>query len=170
MSGEPSQIDKFVQDLSHNKKVIGLERQKNMLFLLEKSEEKAVKFFNPKILFTKPVLIDESGYETWEVASWEREVLEKFLKEVEKNFKCYKLLKIKEVKVSDVFFPRLMPELTSLQKKAIDLAIQKGYYKIPRQTDLRNLAKIMGLSLSTYQQHLRVAEEKLIPNLLNYFS
>ena len=61
-----------------------------------------------------------------------------------------------------------MPNLTQLQKQAIELAIQQGYYRTPRKIDLRKLARIMNLSLSTYQQHLRAAEEKLIPNILYY--
>jgi predicted DNA binding protein len=168
MSGEPDKINQFVKDLSKDKKVINLERKGDMFFLLEKSEEKAVKFFNPKIIFTKPVLMDKQGYETWEIASWERKVIEEFIGKVEKHFKDYKILKLKEIKIDNIFFPRLMPNLTELQKQAIELAIQEGYYKTPRKIDLRKLAKLMSLSLSTYQQHLRTAEEKLIPNILYY--
>jgi predicted DNA binding protein len=168
MSGESENINQFVRDLSKDKKVISVERKGDMFFLLEKSEEKAVKFFNPKIIFTKPVLMDKKGYETWEVASWERKVIEEFVDKVEKHFENYKLLKFKEVKIDNIFFPRLMPNLTELQKQAIELAIQEGYYKTPRKIDLRKLAKLMNLSLSTYQQHLRTAEEKLIPNILFY--
>jgi len=168
MSGEPENINQFVKDLSKDKKVIRVERKGDMFFLLEKSEDKAVQFYNPKILFTKPVLMDKQGYETWELASYERKEIENFLEKVEKHFDNYKLLKLKEVKIDNIFFPRLMPNLTELQKRAIELAIQNGYYKTPRKIDLRKLARLMNLSLSTYQQHLRAAEEKLIPNILYY--
>jgi predicted DNA binding protein len=168
MSGEPDKINEFVKDLEKDKKVIKVERKGDMFFLLEKSEENAVRFFTPKILFTKPVLIDKQGFETWQIASHERKEIENFLGKVEKHFDNYKLLKLKETKIDNVFFPRLMPNLTELQKRAIELAIQNGYYKTPREIDLRKLAKLMSLSLSTYQQHLRAAEEKLIPNILYY--
>lgn len=168
MSGEPENINKFIKDLSNEKKVISLERKGNTFFLIEKSSNKAVKYYNPKLIFTKPVLMDKEGYETWEVASWQRKILEEFLNHVEKTIKNFKLLKFIEIKIDNVFFPRLMPNLTEKQKRSIDLAIEKGYYKNPRQTDLRKLAKLMNISLATYQQHLRVAEEKLIPNLLYY--
>ena len=168
MSGEPEKMNQFVRDLSKDKKIISLERKDSMFFLLEKAEEKAVQFVTPKVLFTKPVVMDNNGYETWEIASWERKEIEKFITKVEKHFSNYKLLKFKEIKIDNVFFPRLMPNLTEKQKQAVDLAIQHGYYKSPRQIDLRKLAKLMTLSLATYQQHLRAAEEKLIPNLLYY--
>lgn len=170
MSGNPENLDQFIKDLSKDKKVIRVERKGDMFFLLERADERAIQFYNPKILFVKPVLMDVCGYETWEIASYERKEIENFLDKVEKHFKNYKFLKFKEVKIDNVFFPRLMPNLTELQKRAIELAIQNGYYKTPRKIDLRKLAKLMNLSLSTYQQHLRAAEEKLIPNILNYSS
>jgi predicted DNA binding protein len=168
MSGDKESINNFVKDLSKDKNVIKIERKGDMFFLLEKAEEKAVQFFTPKIIFAKPVLMDSKGYETWEVASWERREIENFIGKVEAHFENYNLLKFKEVKIDNVFFPRLMPNLTDLQKRAIELAIQKGYYKSPRKVDLRQLAKMMNISLSTYAQHLRTAEEKLIPNILYY--
>lgn len=168
MSGDSNNLNLFVKDLTKDKNVISVERKGDMLFLLERAEEKAVQFFNPKILFTKPVLMDKDGYETWEIASWQRKEIENFINKVEKLFENYKLLKFIETKIDNIFFPRLMPNLTQLQKQAIELAIQNGYYKTPRKIDLRKLAKLMKLSLSTYQQHLRAAEEKLIPNILYY--
>ena len=168
MSGDPKNIDKFVKDLSKDKDVLKLERKGNVFFLLEKAGEKAVQFHTPKIIFVKPVLIDKEGCETWEVGSWEKEEVSKFVNKVEKHIKDFKLIRFTNTKVNNVFFPKLMPDLTEKQKRAIELAVQKGYYKSPRKIDLRKLAKMMGVSLSTFQQHLRSAEEKLIPNLLAY--
>jgi cell shape-determining protein MreC len=44
-------------------------------------------------------------------------VIEEFIGKVEKHFKDYKILKLKEVKIDNIFFPRLMPNLTELQKR-----------------------------------------------------
>ena len=49
------------------------------------------------------------------------------------------------------------------QKQAIELAIKNGYYNVPRKTSVEKLAKLSKLSFSTFQVHLRKAEEKLIP-------
>lgn len=168
MSGEPENMNLFIKDLSKDKKVISIERKGDMFFLLENAEEKAVQFVTPKIIFTKPVLQNKEGYEFWEISSWERKEVSEFIKKVEKYFDNYKLLKFVEIKIDNVFFPRLMPNLTDKQKQAIETAIQKGYYLTPRKVGLRELAKCMNVSLSTYEQHLRAAEEKLIPNILNY--
>ncbi|TKJ17530.1 hypothetical protein CEE44_03265 [Candidatus Woesearchaeota archaeon B3_Woes] len=168
MSGDPKKIERFVKDLKKDKKVIKLEKKGDMFFLLEKADKKAVASYIPKIIFVKPVLMDINGYETWEIGSWEREEVSRFIKNVKRKTENFKLIKFHNVNINNVFFPRFMPNLTEKQKTVIELAIQEGYYKNPRKIDLRKLAKIRGVSLSTYQQHLRVAEEKLIPNMLTY--
>lgn len=168
MAGIPENIDNFIKDLKKDKDVIKLERKDNIFFLLEKAEKKAVKFYTPKLIFIRPVLMDQEGYELWEVGSWEKKEVSKFINAIKKQMKDFKLLKFNQVRINNVFFPRLMPNLTSKQKRAIELAIEKGYYQSPKKIDLRKLAKITGVSLATYQQHLQAAEEKLIPNLLAY--
>ncbi|MBS3086337.1 helix-turn-helix domain-containing protein [Candidatus Pacearchaeota archaeon] len=169
ISGDPKNIQNFIKDLKKDKKVIKLESKGNIFLLLENAKEKAVAYHNPKIIFIKPVLIDEKGYETWEVGSWEKEEISKFIEKVEKNFPYFKLLKFNTINLDNVFFPKLLPNLTDKQKRAIELAIKNGYYENPRKTDLRKLAKTMGLSLATFNQHLRAAERKLIPDLLYSF-
>lgn len=168
MSGNPNNIDLFVRDLGKDRDVLKLERKGNIFFLLEKAKDKAVQFHNPKIIFVKPVLIDDKGYETWEVGSWDKQELLCFTNHVRRRFKDFRVVKLVSVKMDNVFFPRLIPNLTQKQRHAIESAISNGYYQTPRKVGLRKLAKINGLSLSTYQQHLRAAEEKLIPNILHY--
>jgi len=168
MSGDSENIDEFVRGLKKDKNVIKLERKGDMFFLIEKADIKAVAFYTPKIIFVKPVLMDHKGYETWEIGSWEREEVSRFVNGVKKRINDFKLIKFHHVNIDNVFFPRLMPDLTSKQKRAIELAVQEGYYQSPRKVGLRELAKIMGVSLATYQQHLSAAEQKLIPNMLAY--
>jgi len=168
MSGDQKNIEKYIKDLKKDKNVIKLERKKDMFFLLEKADNKAVKFYTPKIIFIKPVIVNKEGWETWEVGSWERKEVSKFVEEVKKQMPFFKLLKFTNVKLDNVFFPRLMPDLTEKQRTALELAIAEGYYTTPRKTNLRKLAKMMKISLSTYEQHLRVVEEKLIPNTLAF--
>lgn len=168
MSGDLKDINNFINDLKKDKRVIKLDRKGDMFFLLEKADVKAVAFYTPKIIFIKPVLIMPDGYEIWEIGSWEKTEVSKFIIKVEKIIKDFNLLKFHKIDIDNVFFPKLMPKLTAKQKRAIELAIQEGYYKSPRKTNLRKLAKMMGVSLATFQQHLRAAEEKLIPNLLSY--
>ncbi len=73
------------------------------------------------------------------------------------------LLSINEKKVKSISIIKVHPDLTEKQKKAFNLAIKNGYYSVPRKTSVKKLAKISNLCFSTFQVHLRKAEEKLIP-------
>jgi len=168
MIGDEENLDKFIKDLKKEKLVIKLERKKDMFFLLEKASNKAVKYFNPKIIFVKPVLIDNEGYEYWEISSWEKTEISKFINSIKEDMDEFKLIKFVNTKINNIYFPKLMPNITHKQKRSIELAIEHGYYKTPKKTSLRKLAKLMNISLATYQQHLRIAEEKLIPNAISY--
>ena len=55
------------------------------------------------------------------------------------------------------------PNLSTQQKKALELAIKNKYYGYPRKITLKKLSKLMNISESTYQFHLAKAEEKILP-------
>jgi predicted DNA binding protein len=57
--------------------------------------------------------------------------------------------------------------LSERQREAVLLAHQEGYYDWPRKIKATELAEEMGVAHSTYIEHLRKAEEKLITRSLN---
>ncbi len=52
--------------------------------------------------------------------------------------------------------------LTPRQREAFSLARDRGYYDYPRATTTRTLAAEMGISKTTFLEHLRKAEAKLL--------
>jgi predicted DNA binding protein len=76
------------------------------------------------------------------------------------------LLKLKQEKVADIFFPHITTGLTEKQMRAISLAESNGYYDYPRRIDLDLLSRMMKISKSTYQNHLHMAEKKIMPFLI----
>ncbi|AUX09561.1 bacterio-opsin activator HTH domain-containing protein [Halalkaliarchaeum desulfuricum] len=56
--------------------------------------------------------------------------------------------------------------LTDKQREAIELALERGYYDTPRETDLETLSDELGVSKSAVSQRLRVTESKLIQSVL----
>jgi len=168
--GKEENIKSFIKDLKKDKRITNLEVEKNVIFFIEVRPRKEIpsSFYNPEMFYVKPVLVDTQGYEIWELASAHRSVLTNLiteLKKIKKDFEV-KILKFAETKLSDVYYPRITPRLTKQQKKAIDLAIKHGYYSVPRKAHLKKLSRAMGISLSTFQEHLRKAEAKLIPDLI----
>lgn len=173
IEGNPKDIKKFISDLGRDKKVSNLEIEGNNVFFIEVQKKKKVtasifSTFGPKIIFVKPVFVDKDGYEYWEVASWKKEILAEFIDGIVKEVsKDVEILKIEQTKLKDVYFSHLMPILTPNQTRAITLAFEKGYYLWPRKSSLGKLAKEMKISVPTFREHLKRAEEKLMPNLIS---
>ncbi|MFA6889256.1 MAG: helix-turn-helix domain-containing protein [Candidatus Woesearchaeota archaeon] len=163
----------FLTDLKKDSKIVELEAHNDTVFFLYKSKEKSnlpgqMSMGTKKIFHTKPVFVDIQGYEHWEVAAWNREDLSTFIIKLKKDtheLQEFKILQLVKTKINDLFFPQLMPAITAHQRKAFDLAIKEGYYEFPRKTELEKLAQIMHISLSTYREHLRLAEKTLLPYL-----
>ncbi len=63
---------------------------------------------------------------------------------------------------------RLFEDLTDRQLAALQLALENGYYEQPRQTSLRELASQTSVARSTFEEHLRKAENKLMANAGTY--
>jgi len=63
---------------------------------------------------------------------------------------------------------QLFEDLTDRQLAALQLALERGYYTQPRQTSLRELADLTAVARSTYEEHLRKAENKLLTNAGQY--
>jgi len=115
-------------------------------------------YVNYEIIYIKPVHVDKNGYETWELASIKKEKLMKFIN----HFENVEILNIEKTKLKDIYFPRLSPDLTQHQRDALNLAIEEGYYQFPKKTDLNKLSKIAKLSKSTFREHLKRAEMKVL--------
>lgn len=60
---------------------------------------------------------------------------------------------------------RPLDRLSDRQREAFLLARRNGYYGWPRETTARELAAELGVSKTTYLEHLRKAEEKLLDGI-----
>jgi len=159
ISGEEKNIKKALLLLKKSKYVSKIEIDNNFLMILLKEEISYSPFYKPSFIYLEPVLI-EKGIYYYNVASWNRKDIEDLLHFVEKNWK-YEIFSLKKEKISNISVTNIKPNLTDKQKNAYDLAVKQGYYEYPKKTEIRKLAKITGLSSSTFQQHLRNAEKKL---------
>ncbi|WP_049979942.1 helix-turn-helix domain-containing protein [Halolamina rubra] len=59
---------------------------------------------------------------------------------------------------------RLFEDLTDRQLAALRFALESGYYEQPRGASLRELAEQTAVARSTFEEHLRKAENKLLTN------
>jgi predicted DNA binding protein len=161
--GDEENIKKFARDLKKDKGVKELELKGNVFSMLETAKGIPSYHLETNIFFVKPVLSNNDGFEYWEIASWSKQYLIKFIEKLEKSKIQLEILKLYNSKLDEIHFPKIMPRLTKKQKRAIELAISNGYYKYPRKVNLDKLADEMGIGISTFQEHLRKAENKILP-------
>ncbi len=160
--GEDKNVKKLINDLKKDKRVLHLEDNGNFVVGQIKEPLKFKPIYHHRIMHLEPVIIKDNGFELWTIGSWNKKELMDFVKLIQKTHKG-KLLKIKQEKITNFSVISVSPQLTLKQQKAMELAIKNGYYDYPRKIGLEELAKLMKLSYSTYQAHLRKAEKKLMP-------
>jgi len=157
--GSENNKRKAINYLKKDKHIIKIEEKDNFIILLIREDKDFKQFYSPAFVYVSPIIIEEGVY-TFNIASWFRKDIESLLKRAEK-FKGYKLISLKDKKIENISITGVQPNLTDRQKKAYELAVERGYYDYPRKITLNELAKMLGISYSTFQQHLRYAEKKL---------
>jgi predicted DNA binding protein len=160
--GKESNKKLFLKDLKKEDRTINFEVNQDFFIGTIKESLYAKAVYNKDIIHIAPALISDKGYEIITIGAFNREILIKVAKVIEERYKG-NLILIGEKKVKSISIVKIKPDLTDKQRDAIGLAIKNGYYHSPRKIDVKKLAKMSGLSFSTYQVHLRKAEEKLIP-------
>ena len=157
----------LIESFRESKIVTNLEINRNFVIIQMKVPKYMKPFFHPEIIQVSPVLINPNTKKhRWVLASFKRELLEKVLKFAKEKHNA-KLLKFKQEKINNISIASVLPSLSKKQYDAFNLAVNKGYYKFPKEIDLKSLAKLMKISYSTYQEHLKRAESKLLPSILN---
>jgi predicted DNA binding protein len=120
-----------------------------------------------------PPIIYENGWESWRVITWDEIAMRKLFKGLRelgevaikslRPIENAKMEKMMLMPAADVF-----AELTDRQISAINLGLEHGYYSVPSETKVENLAHGAGLSPSTFSEHLRKAETRILRNLRPY--
>ncbi len=154
--------EEFTRSLKKEERVIALERTDDFIIGIIKEPKHAKDIYNKDVVHVSPAHISSQGHEILTVGSFDKSSLARMIHLFEQKYSG-KMLSMQNRKLRSISVMRIHPDLTDKQKDAISLAIKNGYYKSPRETDVKTLARLSDLSFSTYQVHLRKAEEKLIP-------
>jgi predicted DNA binding protein len=62
----------------------------------------------------------------------------------------------------------LVGNLTEKQLQALLFAVSNGYYRVPKKVKTVEIAKLMGVPRTTYEEHLRKAESKILGAVAPY--
>lgn len=157
--GDAKDKKRFLESLKSDKRVRHFSLHGDQLFTLVEGSEFVTHAFDTSLFFTSPV-ITRDGYEFWELGSWEKKLLMQFYEQV-KRIAPTKILKLKR-ETPQMFLQYHIPSLTEKQRQAFMLASSMGYYHYPRKISVKDLAKRTKVPRSTFLEHLRKAEGKLL--------
>lgn len=166
--GSADSKKEYIKDLKKDKRVKKLDVNGDLTVELIEKKSSDVDlsvykaFYNPEMVLSKPGFVDSDGWEYFEFVSWNRKAITKAINAVEKNYNG-KLLRLEKTTNYELYMPKILPKLSNKQKEALSIAVKEGYYGFPRKKELNDLAKISKLSFSTFREHLRKAENKIIP-------
>lgn len=162
--GKEKGVNSFISALKKDPQVVKVEEVRGQLITLTKAakgKKHVSSYFSHDMFLVEPI-IHEAGFEYWHLASWDREKLSSFYSNV-RQIGNIEIMKLQEENLHDVFYPRIMPQLSPQQKKAFDLALEYGYFAYPQKIHLQELAAMMNISRMAYREHLRKAQSKFAP-------
>jgi len=117
-----------------------------------------------------PPLRYESGGKVVRVITIDSGNLTRFYRDIQDSFRVNVRSK-REVNTVSQDRPMLavdsmVPDISDRQREAVIMAWEDGYYDIPRETTTTELAERMGIGRRTFEEHLRIAENKLLGTLV----
>jgi hypothetical protein len=124
------------------------------------------------LLHVSPVIYSK-GWEYYRIIAFRHEDLKKFLEQMESRGFIYEIVR----KVPfDGFIASsltmtadaLFSDLTDKQIEALLMAHNSGYYLFPRKNDIQSIAAKKRVPRTTFQEHLKKAENKLVSSLVPY--
>jgi predicted DNA binding protein len=111
------------------------------------------------------------GWEHYKIMSLKKENFSKLVRSIEAAGGEVKLVSMRPLDEQGVSAQSCLTSgsiiagLTRKQIEALAKAFQMGYFETPAKTDADAMAKKVGLSRSTFAEHLRKAESKIMSNI-----
>ena len=126
------------------------------------------RFEEHNCLYQSPTIYRQ-GWEHYTVVAFDGEDVRELLGDLRSDREIELLAKtpISETQIPHSMLApanQLFEDLTDRQLAALQLALERGYYEQPRKTSLRDLAEQTTVARSTFEEHLRKAENKLLTN------
>ncbi|QCC49486.1 helix-turn-helix domain-containing protein [Halobellus limi] len=110
-----------------------------------------------ELLVVPPIEYDSDGSIRFEIAG-DQDALQNLVTEFPEHLS----VSINRLGEYDAYREPQTVALTERQREVLEVAREQGYYEIPRQTSVREIADEIGCSKSTAAGHLRKAEARLV--------
>ncbi len=121
--------------------------------------------------FDAPPAVYQGGWGFFRLITFEEDNIRSLFKDLNTRGRT-ELLGKKEISLevlpSSMWVNSVFSDLTGKQRSALLKAQQYGYYTSPRNITTDSIARSMGVSRSTFEEHLRKAENKVISSIAPY--
>ncbi len=104
--------------------------------------------------------------------SWDKANIQELVGQIEAHNGIVRLESVHQMGLTHLTAEMMVPVdslfngLTAKQAEVLALAIKNGYFDSPAKIGADEMARLAGLSRSTFMEHLRKAEGKLLMNVL----
>ena len=119
--------------------------------------------------FPKPIWF-LNGRKHYRILVPEHSQFSKFIEEMEERFGDIKLTYKSPIpnfeELHATLVGGILSKLSPRQREALQRAYRNQYYEYPRKNTLEKIAQDMGIGKSTFQSHLRKAENKIIHSIM----
>lgn len=124
------------------------------------------------LLHVSPVVYDQ-GWEYYRLITFRHEDLRKLMQRLEEKgfvFDVVRKVPFDGFIASSLTLTAdaLFSDLTEKQMDALLTAYNHGYYRLPRKNDVQTIASKRRVARTTFQEHLKKAENKLVVSLVPY--
>ncbi|UTF52254.1 helix-turn-helix domain-containing protein [Natronosalvus rutilus] len=132
-------------------------------------EDSIIERFEEYNCLYQPPTIHRQGWEHYTVIAFDEGDVRALLHdlEVDRDIEVLSKTAITEQQIPHSMLApvdQLFEDVTERQLAALRLALESGYYEQPRKTSLRELADQTAVARSTFEEHLRKAENKFLTN------
>ena len=138
-----------------------------------KAEDSVTKILDEFDLLQISPIIYRHGWEYYRVIVFRHEDLKALMQRFEKRGIKYEILRKVDFEgfiagSLNLTADALFSDLTEKQMDALLTAYSNGYYSLPRKANVQDIAHKKKVSRTTYQEHLKKAENKLVASLVPY--
>jgi predicted DNA binding protein len=118
----------------------------------------------------QPPTVHRQGWEHYSVIAFDEDDIRALYNDLDGDRDIEVLSKtgLKQTQIPDSLvapIDQLFDGLTDRQLAALRLALDNGYYEQPRKVSISELAEQTSVARSTFEEHLRKAENKLVVNV-----
>jgi predicted DNA binding protein len=169
-----SPTDELVKEIDQLGTILHKSIDKSGLHVVTQSclcslEESIIDRFEEHNCLYQPPTIHRQGWEHYTVIAFNESDVRTLLSDLEadRDIEVLSKTSITEQQIPHSMLApvdQLFEDVTERQLAALRLALERGYYEQPRKTSLRGLAEQTAVARSTYEEHLRKAENKLLTN------